>query len=826
MSAPDRLTLLRSQTHFTGIDFIRVVDPAVQTTLYVYFLVEPENLSPALVTIDPKTVSITSVSGGESLATVPVVASFFLDVDGRRVLRIDTAEPGDFSLYRLHIENDQIDRFFNDVEFSFKQACPTGLDCAAPAPECPPEELVDFPVDYLARDFESFRGALFDFARQRYPGWADSLEADVGVMLLELMSALGDELSYIQDRYARDSHFATATERHSVRRHARLIDYELHDGRLASTFLSFEVAADLDLVAGSEVAAIDADGRRIVFELGQGLADQLIDPGVEPDRKRRFPVQQNWNSIAAHVFDASATCLPIGATEAWFEDPSGAFSGNPDAWKLEKKIILESVPSDPSLPRRAHLATVVEVVETSTDPLTGNDPIALIRWAEPTPFELDLETLHILANVVPATAGETVCEYFSIGPSPDPSRIEEAVEREGLLNDDSKLRTVIYRFGLKATETGGLGFLGDDLRNTQPEVHLQEVALPDVNDDCTVPNTGTPWDFFRDILDADPEKPAFSLEDGMWRRVVGFQREGTEFVQVDYAANAGYTIRFGDGEFGRLPEDPSIFQARYRLGPGAAANLSDNVLTELTHSDGTSDFDLTKVLSVRNPLPVTDGVDPESLDEAKRLAPEAYREVTLRAVRPEDYRAAAEELDFVQRANATFRWTGSWLSAFVTVDPKGSFELTSDQQDQLEALLDCRRQAGRDVLVRDPNFVNIDLELHVCVEPFAFGAQVKERVLEALFGKRGPRPTRGFFDPDNFTFGTPLLRSNLEAAIQNVPGVRAVLGPIFIRSRNVGGFTEFSQGAFTVADNEVIRLANDPQFPERGTIELTVEGGA
>ena len=39
-------------------------------------------------------------------------------------------------------------------------------------------------VDYLARDFTSLRGALLDYASQRYPDWTEKIEADVGVSIL------------------------------------------------------------------------------------------------------------------------------------------------------------------------------------------------------------------------------------------------------------------------------------------------------------------------------------------------------------------------------------------------------------------------------------------------------------------------------------------------------------------------------------------------------------------------------------------------------------------------------------------------------------------
>ena len=133
--------------------------------------------------VSTDTVTIVSTSGGERLAEVPVVRATYKQVplDGklRTVLEVQTTEPGDFSIYRLTVIDEpekpvserkrRFDRFFNGVEFSFKQGCPSDLDCKPGELECPPEQFVDFPIDYLARDFVSMRNALLDFASQRYP---------------------------------------------------------------------------------------------------------------------------------------------------------------------------------------------------------------------------------------------------------------------------------------------------------------------------------------------------------------------------------------------------------------------------------------------------------------------------------------------------------------------------------------------------------------------------------------------------------------------------------------------------------------------------------
>jgi len=86
--------------------------------------------------------------------------------------------------------------------------------------------------------------------------------------------------------------------------------------------------------------------------------------------------------------------------------------------------------------------------------------------------------------------------------------------------------------------------------------------------------------------------------------------------------------------------------------------------------------------------------------------------------------------------------------------------------------------------------------------------------------------TRGpdaFFHPDNFTFGTPLRRAALEAAVQVVAGVRAVES-ISIRVRGLIDWQPLSELVFEVADDQILRLQNDPLFPGRGTLRVTARG--
>jgi hypothetical protein len=796
MAVPDRLELLLGQNAVTGIDFV-YVDKATQTLLDVYFLNDPVSIKGA---VAAKDVRIYSPSGGETLPVVPVASVAWIVVSGRDVLRVVTTEPGDFSRYRLHIENAKVDRYYNDVWFSFKANCDSDLDCKTTPHVCPPEAPVDFPVDYTARDFWSFRQALLDFATQRYPKWKDRLEADVGDMLAEVMSALGDEFAYIQDSYARETYLETATQRRSLRRLAALVDYQLSDGLAAATWLDFQMNADDKIAAGTQVSE---PGGSVVFEVGRGLAESF-----PPESPKLYGAKAVLSRFLPHIWSDNDECLPVGATDIFIENHHAADITFDDTSRTPagKWMLLQTTPTDPAVRARAWMVRVIKVEDT--DDLVIGAPITHLTWEadQATPFEMDMTFLEIHANLFPATAGATVRARFIVGPSDDPADHASTVERIG---PDSSL---IHRFSLPGSEQTPVAWLGDTPQDAVPEVRLREVQLAGKKW-VPVPNGG--WDWRRALIgevSAEPADTVFTLDDGFWRRVVGYQRIGIEIVHRDYASNDGKTIRFGDNGFGLTPADATIFEATFRLNNGTITNVPAGTLSKMAPKPATVD-------SVTNPIAATGGVDPETTAHIRQNAPEQFRYLTFRAVRPEDYAEAAERLPWVQRAGASFRWTGSWIAAFVTPDPKGAFSMSAAQRTELEDQIDRFRQAGRPAYILDPHYATLDLQIAVCVAAASYRGDVEAAVLKVLFG------AGGFFSPDNFTFGTPLERSELEAAIQNVPGVRAV-EDILIRRRGWFDWRPFSELIFTVAKDEVIRVENNRLLPERGSVKLSMEGGA
>ena len=100
---------------------------------------------------------------------------------------------------------------------------------------------------------------------------------------------------------------------------------------------------------------------------------------------------------------------------------------------------------------------------------------------------------------------------------------------------------------------------------------------------------------------------------------------------------------------------------------------------------------------------------PENIEAARRDAPQAFR-TQERAVTPADYAAAAERRPEVQHAAATFRWTGSWYTVFVTPDRFGGGDIDARFATRLRRHLERFRMAGYDLEVRAPRYVPLDVD--------------------------------------------------------------------------------------------------------------------
>src|SRR5258708_7598348 len=262
----DRRKKLFNNPDWNGIDFLEISDD--QRSLCVHFFGHvPENITVANVRIE----------GGRRIRDIHAVK---VEIDSAHdpelddCLRITLDKFGDFSIYRLclveRVPVDEklalakaegkvawrpmsgLDPRYSCLEFSFKVDCPSDIDCKQ-APPCPPEGFPAPDTNYPATDYASFRPLILDRLALIMPDWQERHVPDLGITLVELIAYVGDYLSYYQDAVATEAYLDTARKRISVRRHARLVGYRMHEGNNARAWVTVDTSSDLPKIMAKDI---------------------------------------------------------------------------------------------------------------------------------------------------------------------------------------------------------------------------------------------------------------------------------------------------------------------------------------------------------------------------------------------------------------------------------------------------------------------------------------------------------------------------------------------------------------------------------------------
>jgi len=80
-------------------------------------------------------------------------------------------------------------------------------------------------IDYTAKDFAGFESALLAYASVAMPSWTTQQTGDFGMLMLNMVSYVGDVLSYYEDRISAEAYLSTATLPQSVVQLAALLGY-------------------------------------------------------------------------------------------------------------------------------------------------------------------------------------------------------------------------------------------------------------------------------------------------------------------------------------------------------------------------------------------------------------------------------------------------------------------------------------------------------------------------------------------------------------------------------------------------------------------------
>ncbi|QDH33206.1 baseplate J/gp47 family protein [Porphyrobacter sp. YT40] len=771
-----------------------------------------------------------AISGGQRRPTV-AVAEGGVTASGR-VLTVRVPRRGDFSLYTLRLERGGVplpgfDPLLSAIPVGFRLQCAQNFDCETPDPadEAP---LAQAAIDYLARDYAGFRRLMLDRFAALSSGWRDPGPASAEVTLIEMLAHLADRLAYAQDSVATEATLDTARMRISAKRHARLVDYHMSDGCSARAFVHVRMTPP-GPGRPANVAGINPGARF--------LTAWTTLPPAGPDARHAgearvggaqvfeavLPAQLTsaHNRIEIHDYAGGLSELPRGTTGMALADPDGALTLAVGDLLLIEEVLDTNGNASPD-PARRHVVRITQR-QAGSDPVGavdgGGNPVPLqllhVAWspADALPFALPLARVAALDSIeglaigsVQPTAvarGNMVLVDHGEGRGYDSIKPLRAPGRRRVFMTLSQTPVAFALPTPRAEESAQAMLVADPSRAAARIDARQDVGAG-----------GDPvWELVPEMFDARADSRVLALDvDDLGRGV----------------------LRTGDGISGRIPEPDTAFDLRYRIGGGSIGNVGAESISHLL-TDAHIGLDgalvtgfsgqAANIAAIRNPLPATGGRDPESIAEARLRAPLDFRD-PRRAVTPQDYAKRLLDDPDVTNAHGIERWTGAERAIVLLVDLANGAALTDAVEARLRRLLEPYRLAGHVLEFRTPVMVPLELAMRVCVRPQALRDKVHERLLQVFSSGRFADGSTGLFHPDSFSFGTPLLLSRLYAAAQAVDGVRHV-DVTRLRRQGIAGASDdaLETGQLLVGDYEIPLLANDPNFPDRGTVTFMMEGG-
>ena len=746
------------------------------------------------------------------------------------VLRLKVQPIGDYSTYTLtaayedvvldsnnNVVRDEnnnplleskIDPLFASVDFKFRPGC-FNTNCAPVGTwEAPPEEPA---IDYLAKDFDSFKHSLINAMRERVPGWQPTSEADLDQVLIDLIAADADELSDFQDRVMNEAYFGRALKRVSLARHARFVDYHIHQGNQAGTWVAVKVTQNCLLPRGFGVWIGEnwQDDQAIIFATTQDR-DCFTD----------------LNELQLYTWGGIITALEGGTKEADIVPPAGTAKWHADSLRdlfrrgdatalvIEEKLNPETGTEhgrDKTARQLLRLLDGDSSAETIHDPVNGCW-VVRVHWREEdrlrrrycfitqcpnVPAQEGVSAFH--GNVIRVTHGRPhTTTFHSPGAALGPDDNSD-LERTGEAHYENTPRWGVV------------------CRLPYSPLAYEERQI---GDDGWVPSTvrvevsgfAGDWMEQKDLIESNWDDTDFVVE--------------TDELGIS-------TIRFGNGVNGLALPQGAIVTCHYQVGLGSSGNVGADSLTGFDTIPASSQ----SVEAIWNPFDVIDGRDPETPAEIVRRVPHAYRARQLRAITLEDYTKRAEELSDVSHAYARYAWTGSWRTVCVAIDPKGSTELREELRIKVAKHLDAVRLIGEDLEVRCARYVALDILLRLCVHPDYWPEDLAHELASEFSDGYTADGRTGLFHPDCWTFGQPLHASQLVGRALAVKGVERVLlvsmrrwnagpgegtSPIIINPEDL---PETEIDTLEVKPFEIIQVANDPSHLERGRIQFEILGG-
>lgn len=586
-------------------------------------------------------------------------------------------------------------------------------------------------INYLSRDFQSIKNELIAFTEKYYPELSDNLnDASVGSWFIDLLSAVGDDLSYHTDRMYQETNLDSANLRSSVLNAARLNGVKIPGPKCSVCEVELSITLPIDKVNNIKpdwkYAPLIKRGSivgntKYQFELVEDVnfASQFNDDGVS---NRKYIPLRNSNG-AIHSYKVTKTVMVYSGQTKIYKKTLGVN----DVYPFMEIVLPEK-----------NICNVESIIFKETSTL-NNDPQLF-------EFYIDEEEYMILDQDI------STYRYFEVN----------ALSEQ-------------YRFG------SATNFVERGLND-----YVVDIAKPEIYEDYTETSDNINIRTSRYFLgEWKPITQKFITEytDNNYLKIIFGGGTDVNDKILKYSPYGNYIASkiINNDMLGLLPKAGWVMYVLYRIGGGMAANLGVGAINKIIRAntifpqeDGTLDpnvkNEIIQSLNVFNTTTSIGGKDAPTTEEVKFMTKYAINEQN-RCVTLKDYKSKIMQIP--PKYGCPFRCNAvednNKISISVlNVDEKGNLTnvLPKVMAENLVEYLSHFKTLTDYVEIKSGKIFNIGFEIDVFVDKNYVTTDVINAVITNV---------TEYFNIKNHDMGNDIFIGDLERNINGIDGVISLI---------------------------------------------------
>ena len=577
-------------------------------------------------------------------------------------------------------------------------------------------------ISYLNRTFDDYKKSLRQYIAQYYPQIASDLnDASIGSWLIDMVAAVGDNLSYYVDKAYNETNIDTAQQKSSLMNLARTNGLKIPGpkGSVALCEFSVElpVADTVNRNSNSSLGMPDMSYAPIIKRGTKVTSrDQVFEVLNDIDFKEEFDYDGNSNRKIIPIANVQGKVLKYKVTKSELVAAGES--------RIYKQVI--SSPND--------IRPFMEIVIPDTNVMN----VESVIFKEGVDYQYDPSMSEFMyPNEI---SGDSLYRFFEVNSLADNYRWGDSVN-ESAVAENHKYSS----------------FNGDSSYSTIPVYSIVRGEWKPVMQKFMTEFTDKGY---LKIIFGSGEQIGTSIDEG-----------------IDTFTKYQISKIVKNNFLGRLPKLGTTMYVLYRVGGGTASNVGANTITNISFLNTSfdcatldSDADIiSKVrqsISVTNPYPSVTGKDAPSNEEIRALIKYNSAE-QQRCVTVKDYENRVALLP--PRYGTPFRVRGTEENNKIVLfllglnaDGTLSNVLPSLLVKNIANYLSMFRTINDFVEIKSGKIINIGVDADIYIDKEYNAYDVISQVIETI---------KDFFDVNKHQLGDTIYLSKLSKAITDVDGV-------------------------------------------------------